>query len=114
MEPSLIEPHYLSAFGAVILTAISHILLKTAATRNSGVRLWLNARAITAYVLMFATTLMSLYAFRVVPLRANVVIAPLVLLGVAVLSVTTLGEHLTKRQIFGCAVILAGIAVYNV
>lgn len=103
------------ALLGVFVTAIAHLFLKLGAGRAGDHRLalWLNAPTLTGYVLMLAVTLMNLYAYRVVPLRANVVFSPLVLLCVTFIALFILGERLSRGQIAGCALIIAGIAVFN-
>lgn len=63
---------------------------------------------------MLLVTLMNLYAFKVVPIRANVVLSPLVLFCVTGLAVLVLGEKLTRRQMAGSFLIIVGIAVFSV
>ena len=104
--------HWVVAIAAVPLTALAHVLFKRGAMGRRGPRLWLNAMTLCGYALMFSVTLMSLYAYKVVPVQANVVLSPLVLLLVTVLSVVALRERLTRTQAVGCALILAGVAVF--
>ncbi|HEV2722877.1 MAG TPA: EamA family transporter [Thermoanaerobaculia bacterium] len=104
--------HWIVAVAAVPLTALAHVLLKRGAGQRRGLRLWLNAMALSGYALMLAVTLMNLYAYKVVPVQANVVLSPLVLFLVTVLSVVALRERLTRTQAVGCALILAGVAIF--
>src|SRR5689334_2382402 len=108
----MLSHYYWIAVAAYLLTGVSQVILKTGA-KGSGLRLWLNWRVVAAYVLFFLITLMTLYAFKVVPIRAAVFLSPLTLLTVTVLSITLLGERLTRAQLAGCALLLAGIAVFN-
>lgn len=109
----MIETHYAVLAAGAVITALAHLLLKTGADRGAGIRLWLNLHSIGGYGLMLGVTLMNLYAFKFVPMRANVVLSPVVFLLVTALSVVFLRERLTRRQVVGCALILAGIAVFS-
>lgn len=112
----MIESHYAAVIAGVFITALAHMLLKSGAAQSSGrtsIRLWLNQRTIAGYAMLLGVTLMNLYAFKVVPIRANVVLSPAVFFFVTLLSVAFLHERLTRVQVIGCALILAGIAVFN-
>lgn len=107
--------HYLIALLAVLLTAISQVLLKFGA-RRAGSAAWMlyfNGYTLTAYVSLVTVTLMNLYAFRVIPLKAAVVLLPLTLLLVGIFSFLFLHERFTRKQVVGAILILAGLAVFN-
>lgn len=109
--------HYAVALAAVPLTAVAHLLLKTGAARSLGgprIALWVNRWTIAGYALMLSVTLMNLFAYRLVPVRANVVLSPLVFFTVTLLSIVLLRERLTKMQTIGCALIILGVAVFYV
>ncbi|HEX7192463.1 MAG TPA: hypothetical protein VF381_12920 [Thermoanaerobaculia bacterium] len=104
--------YYGVAVAGSLLTGIGQVMLKSGA-RGRGIRLWFNGRVIAAYVLFVIVTLMSLYAYKFVPIRAAVFLSPLALLTVTLISVGALGERLSRVQIAGCMLLLAGIAVFN-
>lgn len=107
--------YYLIAFGAVLLTAVSQILMKLGARSAESVtwRLYLNGYTLTAYASLVMVTLLNLYAFRHIPLKAAVVLLPLTLVLVVFFSVLLLHERLTRQQIVGSIVILFGLAIFN-
>lgn len=112
----MIESHYSAVIAGVIVTAFAHLFLKSGAAQSSGrtsIRLWLNARTIIGYFMLLGVTLLNLYGFKVVPIRANVVLSPAVFFSVTLLSVAFLHERLTRAQWVGCALILTGIAIFN-
>jgi drug/metabolite transporter (DMT)-like permease len=112
----VIDSHYAAVIAGVFITALAHMLLKSGAVLSSGrasIRLWLNPWSIAGYSMLLGVTLMNLYGFKVVPIRANVVLSPAVFFFVTLLSVVFLRERLTRVQVAGCALILAGIAVFN-
>jgi len=107
--------YYLAAAGFTLLTAIGQLLLKRGARTDRGpvTRLWLNRWTAGGYALLFVVTLLALYAYKVLPLRAAVVLAPLSFLLVTVLSVLLFRERLTRIQAIGCALIVAGLILFN-
>ena len=60
----------------VFISAISQVMLKKAAQREYGstVREYLNPLVIFAYVLFFLTTLMTIYAYKVIPISLGPVL----------------------------------------
>jgi small multidrug resistance pump len=108
---------HLSALAlAVALTAVSQLLLKLGATRAAGdhwLRTWLNPHTVTAYVLLLATTLLTTYAYKTVPLKLSVVVLPFNVILIGLLSWVVLEERLSKTHAIGSALVVLGIAVYN-
>lgn len=107
--------HYLVALAAVVLTALSQVLLKVGARAvpTAGWRVWCNPYTLTAYGTLVFVTLMNLYAFKVVPMKFGLVVLPLTLMLVLILSVLLLGERLTRQAVFGVAVTVTGVVVFN-
>ncbi len=96
---------------SVLIAACSQILLKTAADRTypSKVREYLNVPVITGYGLMGLSLLMTMIAYRGVPLSFGPVLEALGYVFVAVLGWLFLKERLTARKAAGMALIIAGI-----
>ena len=69
MQPAMI-PFLALGFGSVFVASVSQVLLKKAALRPARDLLheYLNARVIAAYALFFGSTLLTVYAYRGVPL----------------------------------------------
>lgn len=107
--------YYLVALLAVVMTTASQILLKVA-TRRAGHeawRLYLNPYTLMAYLSLALVTLLNLYAFRHIPIKAVIIFLPLTLLLVVSFSVLLLNEKLSQQQIAGSIVILIGLLVFN-
>lgn len=96
------------------LSAISQAILKKAAmkTYDSKIAEYLNPSVIFAYGLFFLTTLMCIFAYRVVPLSFGPVLESTSYLYVTVLGVLLFKEKITFKKIFALALILIGVAVY--
>lgn len=107
---------YAVAVVASTLTAVAQVLLKMGATRGAGRELkalYLNPFSLSGYSLMGLVTLMNLYAFKIVPIKAQVFFMGFVLLLVTGLSFRLLGESLSRKEMAGAAMILAGLAIYG-
>jgi drug/metabolite transporter (DMT)-like permease len=104
------------ALVGVVLTATAQLLLKAGARRSHGrhaARLWANRQSLLGYLLLFGVTLCNLAAFRVLPLKLAVMLAPLVLILVVAGSRLCFREPLTRPTLAGLALILTGLAVFN-
>jgi drug/metabolite transporter (DMT)-like permease len=80
-------------------------------TRKEAWRLYLNGYTLTAYCLLIVVTLLALYVYRNIPLKAALMFMPLTLVLIYGLSYWFLGERFTKKQLAGAVMILIGIVV---
>jgi drug/metabolite transporter (DMT)-like permease len=67
----------------------------------------------SAYALLFATTLLNTYAYRKLPLKISVIVLPVTFLLVGIFSSVFFKERFSRRQIAGACAIIAGITLYN-
>lgn len=107
---------YAIAVTASAMTAVGQILLKTGAQRGKGGELkalYLNPFVLSGYAIMGLVTLMNLYAFKVVPLKAQVFFLGFVLLLVTGMSMRLLGERLGRNEKIGAAMIFAGLLIFG-
>ncbi|BDU78689.1 EamA family transporter [Mesoterricola sediminis] len=106
----------LYAYLAVLLTAVAQVLLKRNATRTRGAS-WLmlygSPAALAAWTAMAAAFLVNLYAYATLPLRFAAVVQPFNYVLVGAFSWVFLGERLSRRQWAGAAIILVGVALFN-
>jgi len=100
--------------ASVFAASVSQLLLKQSAVlpRQSLAREYLNARSIAAYSLFFVSTLMTVWAYRGVPLSAGAMLEATGYIYVACFSRFILREPLTRRALVGLALILLGILFY--
>jgi len=68
---------------------------------------------IAGYVLMLASTVTSTIALKTLPLHLTVSLLPLGYVVVVALSVAVLGEKMKRHHIWGMAMILAGVIIFN-
>ncbi|MBQ8172203.1 MAG: EamA family transporter [Oscillospiraceae bacterium] len=101
---------------SILISAVSQIMLKKSAQKTypSKLKEYLNPIVITAYILFFGCSFITMYALKVVPLSMYSIIESCGYIFVAVLSFFFLKEKLTKRQLAGMALIIIGIAIYSI
>ena len=98
----------------VLISAVSQVMLKKAAmqTYASPIREYLNPLVIFAYVLFVGTTLLSILAYRGIPLSMGPVLEATSYLYVTFFGVTVFHEKLGRKKVLALVLILAGIGVY--
>ena len=99
---------------SVLVASVSQILLKISANREHGSRLkeYLNPLVITAYGLLFGSTLLTMTALRHLPLSWSPVLESAGYIFVAVFGYFFLKEKFNRRKLAGLALILVGILVF--
>lgn len=97
------------------ISAVSQVLLKKAALKDYGSRLaeYLNFRVIFAYALFFLSSLLCIFAYRVVPLSFGPVLESTSYIYVTIFGVIFFKEKVTKKKILALALILIGIGVFT-
>ncbi len=111
----MFNPYILLVLAAVILAAVSQIMLKKGASkkRSSVLGEYLNPWVIGGYALLVVTTLLNVWAFSGgVELKSTVVLETLGFVLVMLLSRLFFGEKITRRKLIGNLLIIAGIMVF--
>lgn len=105
----------LFALLGVFVSSVSQVLLKKSAQRkyDSVVREYLNARVIVAYSLFVGATLLSTYAFKVIPLSMGPIIDATGYLFVTLFGYLVFHERQSRQKLVALAIIVAGIAIYS-
>ncbi len=101
-------------FGTFI-SAISQVMLKKAALKkyDSKIREYLNPLVISAYIIFFIATLLTIVAYKVVPLSMGPILEATSYLYVTVFGVVIFKENINKKKISALILIIAGIVVYS-
>ncbi len=101
---------------SVFISAVSQIILKTAANRtyDSTLKEYLNFRVIFSYGLFFLSTILTMIALRVVPLSMQPILESTSYIYVSVMGYFLLKERFSRRKLLGLALILLGIFVYSI
>lgn len=99
---------------SVFISSISQIILKKSAEVKyaSIIREYLNPMVITAYTIFLASTLLTTFAYKEVPLSLGPVLEATGYIYVAVLGTLILKEKLSRRKIIGNVLIIAGIVIF--
>ncbi len=99
--------------SAVFISSVSQILLKKSAGKQYAgfIKEYLNPLVIIAYGLFFAATLITLYAYKVIPLSLGPILESSGYLWVSLLSFIFLKEKIRKMKMLGILVILIGIFI---
>ena len=99
---------------SVLVSSVSQVLLKKSAlkTYDSPIKEYLNPLVIFAYTLFVGTTLLSVLAYRGIPLSLGPVLESTGYLYVTLFGVVIFKEKMTPRKLLALGLILAGIAIY--
>lgn len=100
---------------SALVSSFSQVMLKKAAQKKYDSRLkeYLNPLVITAYMLFFGCTLLSVLALKVIPLSMSPILEASGYIFVAILSYVFFKEKLSKKQLAGMALIICGIVIYT-
>jgi multidrug transporter EmrE-like cation transporter len=101
---------------SVLVSAVSQVFLKKEAMRPhaSVIREYANARVICAYALFFISTLMTVLAYRGIPLSLGPVLEATSYIYVTAFGVLIFGEKVGVGKIIALALIITGIVVFAV
>lgn len=101
--------------GSVLVASISQIMLKKSADRkyDRWIDEYLNFRVIFAYGLFFLSSLMTVYAYKFVPLSLGPVLEASGYIFVSVMGYLILKERIGRKKLLGLIVIVAGIILFN-
>lgn len=94
----------------VFIGAVSQVLLKIASMRayDSPLKEYLNLRVIFAYTLFLCTTLISVTAYRMIPLSLGAVLETTSYLHVTLFSAIIFKEKISRKRIFALFLIILG------
>jgi len=100
----------------VFISAISQVLLKKAALKKYKYKFeeYLNPLVIFAYIMFVGTTLLSVLAYREIPLSMGPVLEATSYLYVTYFGVKIFNENINKKKIMALTLIIVGILVYSI
>ena len=106
-----------SAFllASVFVSSVSQVMLKRAAQGEYGsvAGEYLNPLVLSAYAIFFGATLLTVHAYRGIPLSMGPVLEATGYVYVTVFGKVFFGERVTVRRVVALGLILAGVAVYS-
>ena len=99
---------------SVFISSVSQVMLKKSALRtyDSPLKEYLNPLVIFAYVLFVGTTLLSVLAYRGIPLSLGPVLEATGYIYVTIFGVLIFKERMTRGKLAALALIVTGIVVY--
>lgn len=105
----------LFALFGVFISGISQVLLKKSAGRqySSAICEYLNPLVIVAYAMFFGATLLSVYAYKGIPLSMGPILDATGYVYVTIFGITIFHEKLNARRILALVLIILGIVVYS-
>lgn len=103
-------------FLGVFISSISQVMLKISAGKNYGSKIkeYLNPLVIGGYAIFFAATLMTVLAYRYIPLSMGAIIETTGYIYITLWGVSIFKEKINKGKIIALALIIAGIIIYSV
>lgn len=107
-------PYVLLYLCSTFLSSVSQVLLKKAALREhkSVLAEYTDWRVILGYGLFVGCTLLTMLAYKGVPLNVGPVLEATGYIYVTIFGVTIFHEKMNPKKIAALAMILAGILVY--
>lgn len=105
----------LISLTGVFISSVSQVILKKAAGKkyDNPIREYLNFPVIAAYAIFFAATLLTVYAYKGIPLSMGPVLEAAGYIFVTIFGVTIFKEKINPRKIMALVMIVAGICVYS-
>lgn len=99
---------------SVFVSSVSQIILKKSAGKQytNPLAEYLNPKVITAYGMFFVSTLLTMYAYKGVPLSFGVLLEAAGYIYIPLLSYFFLNEKITKMKLIGAFLIISGICCY--
>lgn len=110
----VINKYFLLLFLAVVVSSFSQVLLKKSAKKrySSFLQEYLNPYVICGYILMIASTIMIIIAYRGVEYKNGPLVESIGYIFILILSWVFFSEPITKKKILGNLLVLLGILIF--
>ena len=101
---------------SVFISSVSQTILKTSAEKKYDNRLqeYLNPKVIIAYGIFFLSSLITVVAYKYVPLSLGPILESCGYIFITLLGYFILHEKVGKKKLIGLMVILMGIGIFNI
>ena len=108
-------PYLLIGFFSVFVSCVSQTVLKKAALKehDSFIREYLNFPVIAAYAMFFGSTLLTMLAYKKLPLSMSPAFESSSYIFVTVFGVTLFNEKLTRKKLLALTLILSVIIIFT-
>ncbi len=99
----------------VFISSISQVMLKKSALKNydSPIKEYLNPLVMMAYALFFCTTLLSVFAYKIIPLSLGPALEATSYIYITFFGVVIFKEKLNKQKLLSLLLIIIGILIYS-
>ena len=103
--------HVLVFLISVFISSVSQILLKISANKkhDNKVKEYLNAMVIVAYIMFILSSLLTILAYRGIPLSWGPILETSGYIWVALLGVVLLKEKINLKKGMGLGIVMLGI-----
>ena len=108
-------PYVIVYLSSVLVAAISQVMLKKEAMKPHAnvLQEYLNPLVIIAYAFFFGTTVLSILAYKGIPLNLGPILETTSYFYITIFGVVIFKEKLTKQKVLALVLIVAGIALYT-
>ena len=108
-------PYLLIGFFSVFVSCVSQTVLKKAALKEhrNFIEEYLNFPVIAAYAMFFGSTLLTMLAYKKLPLSMSPAFESSSYIFVTVFGVAVFKEKLSMKKLAALALILSGIIVFT-
>ena len=105
----------ISLFG-IFFAAIAQVLLKVAAKKDykNIFKEYFNIWVILGYIIMLLTTLISMYAYKGIPVSMGMAFEATSYIYIAIFNKYIFGEDLSCKKIFAIILIILGIIIFSI
>lgn len=99
----------------VFISSISQVMLKKSAlkTYESKIKEYLNPLVIVAYILFVGTTILSILAYRGIPLSMGPILEATSYIYVTIFGIVLFSEKMNRKKWIALVLIISGIALYS-
>ena len=100
---------------SLIIAAIAQVLLKKSALKKHSAPIfdYLNPLVIAGYALLFCTTFITIYAYKVLPLSLGAVLESTSYIYVTILGAKFFNEQINKQKLFSLTLIIIGVMIFS-
>lgn len=98
---------------SVFISSVSQIILKSSADKKyeSRIKEYLNPRVIIAYGIFFIATLVTILAYKGIPMSVGPILETTGYLWISLLGYFILKEKISRRKMAGLIIVVIGIVV---
>lgn len=107
--------YYALMFFSAFMASIAQVMLKKSSMLkyNNRYREYLNVYVISGYSIFFATTILGVFVFKIVPLKMGPIAEASGYIWIAVLNYVMFGKFINIKIFIGLSIICIGMIVFN-